>query len=94
MLYLIERYWTGVDEDLLRSALPRLELAARDMTKEGCPVQHMGTLFMTADQVVFSVIRAASEASVRELNRRAKLPLDRIAEVTMHGFDTEQNRLG
>jgi hypothetical protein len=86
MVYLIERYWPGVNEALLRSALPRLELIASAMTSEGVPVQHVGTLFMSADQVVFSVIRASSEASVRELNERAQLPVDRIAEVTVHGF--------
>jgi hypothetical protein len=84
--YLVERYWPEVDEALLRSVLPRLEDAARAMTAEGCPVDHVGSLLDPADQVVFSVIRAGSEAVVREVNDRARLPVDRIAMVTSHGF--------
>jgi hypothetical protein len=86
-VYLVERYWPEVDEALLRSALPRLELAARAMTEEGRLVQHVGTLFMAADQVVFSVIRAGSEELARQLSERADMPVDRIAEVSVHGFD-------
>jgi hypothetical protein len=85
--YLIERYWPGVDEALLRSGLSRLELAAWAMTSEGRPVDHVGSLLMPADQVVFSVIRAGSEALARAVNERAQLPVDRIAEVTARGFN-------
>jgi hypothetical protein len=84
--FLIERYWPGVDEAMLRSALPRLDMAARAMTVEGRPVDHVGSYLMPVDQVVISVIRAQSEAAVREVNERAEMPVDRIAEVTAHGF--------
>ncbi|HEY7927706.1 MAG TPA: hypothetical protein VIG86_09865, partial [Candidatus Dormibacteraeota bacterium] len=56
--FLVERYWPGVDEEVLRSALPRLELSARAMTAEGHHVHHVGSLLMPADQVVISVISA------------------------------------
>ncbi|MFI5312997.1 MAG: nickel-binding protein [Candidatus Dormibacteria bacterium] len=84
--FLVERYWPGVDEEVLRSALPRLELSARAMTAEGHEVQHVGSFLMPADQVVISVISAQTEAMVREVNERAGMPVDRIARVTSYGF--------
>lgn len=84
--FLVERYWPGVDEVVLGSALPRLELSARAMTAEGYEVQHVGSFLMPADQVVISVISADSEAVVREVNQRAAMPVDRIAKVTPYGF--------
>jgi hypothetical protein len=87
--FLVERYWPGVDEALLRASLPRLEAAARAMTSEGRHVDHLGSLLVPADQVVFSVIRASSEAIAREVNDRAQLRVDRIAAVTSVGFDLQ-----
>lgn len=78
--FLVERYWPGVDLALLRDALPRLEAAARAMTAEGRRVEHVGSILMPVDQVVFSLIAAGDEAAVRQLNERAQLPADRIAE--------------
>lgn len=87
VMFLVERYWPGVDEALLRASLPRLEAAARAMTSEGHHVDHLGSLLVPADQVVFSIIRASSEAIARELNERAHLRVDRVAAVTSFGFD-------
>jgi Protein of unknown function (DUF4242) len=84
--YLVERYWPGVDEASLRDALPRLERAASALTAEGRPVEHVGSLLVADDEVVFSVISAGSESEVLEVNERAELPVDRIATVTPHGF--------
>ncbi len=84
--FLVERYWPGIDEIQLETALRNLERAARATRAEGRPVEHVGSILMPADQVVLSVIRAETEATVREVNERAELPIDRIAEVTAHGF--------
>ncbi|HEX4754250.1 MAG TPA: hypothetical protein VH661_00680 [Candidatus Dormibacteraeota bacterium] len=84
--FLVERYWPGVDEEILGSALPRLDLSARAMTAEGNEVHHVGSFLMPVDQVVISVISAGSEAVVREVNQRAAMPVDRIARVTPYGF--------
>ena len=83
----MERYWPGIDEVQLRAALPRLEAAGLAMTSEGHPVEHLGSLLMSADQVVFSLVRAGSEATVREANARAGLPIDQIAPVVTYGFE-------
>ena len=77
--FLVERYWPGVDLAVLRDVLPRLEAAARAMTAEGSPVEHVGSILMPVDQVVFSLIAARDEGLVRQLNERADLPADRIA---------------
>src|SRR5689334_11700484 len=78
-MYLVERYWPGIDEPQLRAVLPNLERAARDMRDEGQSVAHVGSILMPADQVVFTLIDASSEAVVREVNERADLRIDRIA---------------
>ena len=78
--FLVERYWPGIDLATLVSALPRLEAVARAMTDEGDPVEHVGSILMPVDEVVFSLFAAGDERLVRELNERADLPVDRIAE--------------
>ena len=78
--FLVERYWPGIDVSTLRGLLPRLEATARTMTAEGTPVEHVGSILMPVDEVVFSLFAASDEALVRELNVRAELPVDRIAE--------------
>ncbi len=77
--YLVERYWPGIDLPRLRQLLPRLDRAAEAMRAEGVSIEHVGSILMPVDQVVFSLIEARNEADVRHLNERAELPLDRIA---------------
>jgi hypothetical protein len=78
-IWLVERYWPGIDLPRLREVLPRLDEAAEALTAEGSPVEHLGSILMPVDQVVFSLVVAADEALVRRLNERADLPADRIA---------------
>jgi hypothetical protein len=77
--FLVERYWPGIDLAALRDALLRLEAAARELADEGSPVEHLGSILMPVDQVVFSLIAAHDESVVRRVNERAGLPTDRIA---------------
>jgi len=77
--FLVERYWPGIDEATARTVVWSLEREARAMTAEGIPVEHIGSILMPADQVVFSLIAAATESVVRHVNERARMPLDRIA---------------
>ena len=78
--FLVERYWPGIDLARLRDVLPRLEAAASAMAAEGSRVEHVGSILMPVDQVVFSLIAAGEVSLVRELNERADLPADRITE--------------
>ena len=77
--FLVERYWPGVDESTARQVVASLEGAALVMTAEGTPVEHVGSILMPADQVVFSLIAADDEAAVRQVNERAAVRVDRIA---------------
>jgi len=77
--FLVERYWPGIDEAALKAALPRLERAAREMRAAGQSIEHVGSILMPADQVVFTLVLALSESQVRDLNDRAEMPFDRIA---------------
>ena len=74
--FLVERYWPGIDLARLRDVLPRLEAAARAMTAEGSRVEHVGSILMPVDQVVFSLI-AADDESARPAAQRASRPARR-----------------
>ena len=76
--FLVERYWPGIDLATLRPVLGRLDAAAEAMRAEGAPVEHVGSILMPVDEVVFSLIAARDESLVREVNERAGLPVDRI----------------
>lgn len=93
-LFLVERYWPGIDEPTLQASLPRLERAVGEASARGRNVDHVGSLLVPGDQVVFSVIRAESVELVLEVNERAGLPVDRIAPVTTHGFRTDSTEKG
>ena len=84
--FLVERYWPGVDEAIARNVVSSLERAARAMTAEGVPVEHVGSILMPADQVVFSLIEAVDEQAARQVNERADVPLDRIAAAIALGL--------
>src|SRR5262245_62758782 len=82
--YLVERYWPGIDLAGLRVGIGRLDAVAEAMTVEGTSVRHLGSILMPIDEVVFSLIAAADESVVRDVNARARLPVDRItAAITL-----------
>lgn len=78
--YLVERYWPDIDESRARSLAVSLDRTARAMVAEEIAVEHMGSILMPDDQVVFSLIAATDEASARELASRVGAPADRIAQ--------------
>ena len=75
--FLVERYWPASTS---RRSGPSsgLDAAAESMRPEGARVEHVGSILMPVDEVVFSLIAARDESLVRELNERAGLPVDRI----------------
>ena len=77
--FLVERYWPDIDEVRARALAASLEQTARAMTAEGVVVEHVGSILMPRDRVVFSLIAAADEASARQLTARVGAPADRIA---------------
>ncbi len=84
--FLVERYWPDVDEATVRGVVASLDRAALDMTAEGTTVRHIVSILMPGDQVVFSLIEAADETVARQVNARAGVPLDRIADAIALGL--------
>jgi hypothetical protein len=83
--FLVERYWPDVDESTARAAITSLEQVASAMTAEGTPVEHVVSILMPGDQVVFSLIQAADETVARRANERAGIPLDRVTAAVALG---------
>ena len=79
LTFLVERYWPDIDEPAARRLAASLGEAARRMADEGVVIEHLGSILMPRDQVVFSLIKATDEASARQLTARAEAPADRIA---------------
>jgi hypothetical protein len=77
--FLVERYWPDIDEDRARALARSLALTAQAMTAEGVAIEHVESILMPRDRVVFSLIAAADEASARQLTARVGAPADRIA---------------
>ena len=77
--FLVERYWPDIDEPRARALAASLGRAAEAMTAEGIAIEHVGSILMPRDRVVFSLIAAADEASARQLTARVEAPADRIA---------------
>jgi hypothetical protein len=89
-IFLVERYWPGVSEGELAAALARSVDSAESMSREGRPVRHVRTTLVPADEAVLSIFEAGSAEDVAELNTRAAIPFDRIAEAV--SVETEDLR--
>ena len=89
-MFLAESYWPGIDQANVLARLAELGRTVQTLTTPGEPVEHIGSLLMTADGVVFTVVRASSEQIARDANLLAGLPVDRIGEVTTFGFTADR----
>ena len=77
--FLVEGYWPDIDEAHARALAASLERAAEAMAAEGIQVEHVGSILMPRDGVVFSLITASDEAVARQLTARAGVHPDRTA---------------
>jgi hypothetical protein len=78
MVYVVERYLPGLDQDELRRSLGRLGGATDELRAEGTEVRYLGSLIVPADEACFCQFEAPSEEAVAEANRRAGVPVNRI----------------
>jgi hypothetical protein len=78
--YLVERYWPGVTIERLLAALERSRRVIEEMTGEGTPIRDVSCTLIPGEEVVFSVYDGPSAIAVRQLNRRAGIPISRIVE--------------
>jgi len=77
MVFIVERYITGLSGDL-EQLLEPLGRVAAEMRGEGVPVHYAGSLVMAEDEAVLCRFEAPSARAVAELNRRAGVAYDRI----------------
>lgn len=54
--------------------------ASEELTREGTPVRFLRSIFLPEDETCFHLYEAPSADAVRELARRAGLPLERVTE--------------
>lgn len=84
-LYLVERFWPGVTAVRARAAVRRLDDAA---SRSGCgssSVRHLRSGLIPRDEVVWSMIEAASDDAVIAVTTQARHPIDRISETIVVG---------
>jgi hypothetical protein len=79
-MYLVERYWPGVTNEMLLEALNRGRRVMEQMRLEGTRVRDITSILIPSEEVVFSVYDGPSVAAVRQLNDRAGIPVSRIVE--------------
>jgi Protein of unknown function (DUF4242) len=76
--FLVELYVSRTDGASVESNAERSRIAAEELTLEGTPVRYVRSIFVPEDETCFYLYEAASIDDVREVARRAELPLERI----------------
>lgn len=84
-LFLVERFWPGVTPALADTATARIRAVAGALAAHGAGVRHLRSDLLPADEVVVSIIEAASLSSVVAVHRQAGYPADRISEAVSVG---------
>lgn len=79
--YMVERFLSGMTAPDLRAAAARAKLEAAKMTEEGIAVRYLESTFSEEDETAFCLFEGPSREAIREVNIRARIPYERIAEV-------------
>lgn len=77
--YLVESYWPGVKAQEVNAATGRARQAAKAMRKRGTELRFLGSIFVVSDETVFWLFEG-SEADVRTVSDKARVPYERILE--------------
>lgn len=78
--YLVERYWPGISQAELAAAVGRGRRSAATMRRQGKQIRYLQATLVPEQETVLCLMEAESVDLVAELNRRARIPYDRIAE--------------
>jgi hypothetical protein len=78
MVFVVERYIPGLEREVLVRRLEVLERVTAELRAEGTFVRYLGSTIVVEDDACFCQFEADAEAAVREANRRAGLPCDRV----------------
>lgn len=78
---MVERYWPGLTEEKLRSALARVIQVSGQMRRAGMAVEYVSSTLVPTEEVVFCLFEGGSAEEIAEVNHRAQIPAERISEV-------------
>jgi hypothetical protein len=78
--FLLEQYVSRTDSAAVERGEERARVAAEQLTREGTPVRFLRSIFVPEDETGFYLCEAASVDAVRELAKRAALPVERVVE--------------
>ena len=78
--FLVERYWPGISHAELAAAVGRATRSAATMRRQGKHIRYLQATLVPEQETVLCLMEAASLDLVAELNQRARIPYDRIAE--------------
>jgi hypothetical protein len=78
--FLLEQYVSRTDSAAVERGEERARVAAEELTREGTPVRFLRSIFVPEDETGFYLCEAASVDAVRELAKRAALPVERVVE--------------
>jgi hypothetical protein len=93
--YLVECYSPGIERAAVADAGERARAASAAVRMPGRVVDYLGALLVADDEVVFHAFRAADEAIVSEVSRRAELRFERIVEsIAIDGAEVAQGLSG
>lgn len=79
--YAVECYEPGVARAAVERAAGRAREAAATLRAEGREVEHLDTLLMPEDEIVFHLFEADAPGTVREVSMRAGVAFERVLEV-------------
>jgi hypothetical protein len=77
--HLVECFWPGVTREAVEAANARARECAAELRRGGSPLRFLGSLLVTADEVVLFLFTADRSEDVVRASREAELPFDRIA---------------
>ena len=77
--FVVERYWPGVNAQILATALARAATAAERLAQSGSVVRHLQSTLVPTEEIVFCLFEATSAAAVELVNRNADVTFDHVA---------------
>jgi len=78
--FLGEGYPVGIGRKALTAAARRARVVAAEMRAEGSQVRFVKSTFLPAEDALICLFDAPSADVVKELGRRAGLPIERVVE--------------
>jgi hypothetical protein len=78
--FMVERYLPGFTPEQLTAAAGAAKRTTAEMSKEGTPVRYLRSTFVPGEERCFCLFEGPSADVVREANKRANLPFERVVD--------------